>query len=304
MPGGALFSAPMIEDLSDEAGLSPETRTYLNYWFRHVWEYSYPLYPGLLLASTILKVDLREYTVQQFPLCLAAILGGSLFGLLQVPKRIRPMINGTETWNHLRTFLHGFWPVLLIILTVIIIPWPERIKEMVNPLLVMLPVTILLFGITRLGARRFLSVAGSGIDWNLIWTVLCVLIFKDVIAISGAVEELPGIFHEWGIPPIALFIVLPALIGSLTGITHSYVSVAFPLLIPFFGDPIDMSKVQLAYAFGFAGVLFSPVHLCIVLSCDYFKADIHKVFKRLWLPVSVVAVVAVCVYAAARYAGR
>ncbi|HDS30691.1 MAG TPA: DUF401 family protein, partial [Firmicutes bacterium] len=45
MPGGALFSAPMIEKLSDEAKLSPETRTYLNYWFRHVWEYSYPLYP-------------------------------------------------------------------------------------------------------------------------------------------------------------------------------------------------------------------------------------------------------------------
>lgn len=300
MPGGALFSAPMVDGLADEAKLSPESRTYLNYWFRHVWEYSYPLYPGLLLAATILDVDFREYTVYQFPLCLAAILGGSVFGLLQIPKILRPVKGGREAWQNAGTFFRGFWPVLFIILTVIIIPWPEHIRAMVDPMLVMLPVTIIVFGLTRLGPVGFVKTIGSGIDFRLIGTVLSVMIFKDVIAVSGAVEELPDILGEWGIPPIALFIVLPALVGYLTGLTHSYVSVAFPLLLPFFGEPVDLSKVMFAYAFGFMGVMFSPVHLCLILSADYFKSDIQKVFRKVILPALVVLLTATVAYLAAR----
>ncbi len=298
MPGGALFSAPMIEGLADEAKLSAETRTYLNYWFRHVWEYSYPLYPGLLLAATILDIDLREFVVYQFPLCLAALLGGSIFGLLQVPKLFRPIPGGGEFWRNIRTFLNGFWPVLLIILVVIVIPWPEFIEENVNLLLVTLPVTIILFGLQRLGWGRLVKTVRTSIDWRLILVILAVLIFKDIIAESGAVEELPGVLGEWGIPPVALFIVLPMLVGYLTGITHSYVSVAFPLLLPFFGDPVDLSKVQMAYAFGFIGVILSPVHLCLVLSSDYFQADMYKVIRKVYLPALVVALISIVMYLA------
>ena len=38
--GGALVSAPMVVPGCDELNLSPERwRTFINYWFRHVWEY-------------------------------------------------------------------------------------------------------------------------------------------------------------------------------------------------------------------------------------------------------------------------
>jgi len=40
--GGAMISAPMVEEASDELGLSPEKKTFLNYWFRHLWEYTFP----------------------------------------------------------------------------------------------------------------------------------------------------------------------------------------------------------------------------------------------------------------------
>lgn len=74
--GGALFSAPMVENAAKTYALSPEDKTAINYWFRHIWEFSNPIVPALLLASEIASVPvsvlithLAGYTV------LAAALG-------------------------------------------------------------------------------------------------------------------------------------------------------------------------------------------------------------------------------------
>src|SRR5262245_23263268 len=37
MPGGALFSAPMVEQ-SAGPSMGPEDKALVNYWYRHVWE--------------------------------------------------------------------------------------------------------------------------------------------------------------------------------------------------------------------------------------------------------------------------
>lgn len=290
MPGGALFSAPMIEGLADEAEISPEERTYLNYWFRHVWEYSYPLYPGLIILAVIIGVELNELVRYMFPLSLGAILAGSLFGLLGIKKHLRKGLKGRELEEQMVAFLRGSWPILLIIIGYV----GFKIQ-----FIIVLPVTILIFGMIRLGFRKLIKVSIESISFKLIVTIYAILVFKDIINASGAVDDLALVLEEWGVPPLVLFIVLPMLIGYLTGITHSYVSVAFPLLLPFLYDSsgnIDFSSVQLAYAWGFIGVLFSPVHLCLVLSSKYFKADMTKVFKRMILPAIVLAGVSFALY--------
>ncbi|RLE06625.1 MAG: hypothetical protein DRJ06_07420, partial [Candidatus Aminicenantes bacterium] len=44
MLGGALVSAPIVEEASRKWSLSPAWKTFYNYWFRHIWEYCWPLY--------------------------------------------------------------------------------------------------------------------------------------------------------------------------------------------------------------------------------------------------------------------
>ena len=55
MPGGAIFSAPMVKDLGRKSGFSGDKLSFVNYWFRHIWEYCWPLYPGVLLATIELQ---------------------------------------------------------------------------------------------------------------------------------------------------------------------------------------------------------------------------------------------------------
>jgi uncharacterized protein len=319
VPGGALFSAPMIEKLADEANLTPDFRSFINYWFRHVWEYSYPLYPGLLLSSVILHVEIKKLIAFQFPLSLAAILAGCIFGLLKIPYMPQHVSSGLDLWVQIKKFLHGFWPVLFIVIGIFVIPWDiliawtglpfttSTVASLVSengkpppllfdPLMIILPVTVFIFGWPRLGTRKFFHTLGTSFDYRLPLTVLNVLIFKDVISHCGAVEELSTTFQEWGVPELALFIILPALMGYLTGITHSYVSVAFPLLLLFFGDPVNLAKVQLAYTAGFIGVILSPVHLCSILSCEYFHADFNKVLRMCYAPIAFVFVISLLIY--------
>ncbi|MFO0751886.1 MAG: DUF401 family protein [Thermodesulfovibrionales bacterium] len=49
--------------------------------------------------------------------------------------------------------------------------------------------------------------------------------------------------------------------------------------------------MTLAFASGFLGVLLSPVHLCLVLTREYFKADAWGIYKRI-IPASLVIMAA------------
>jgi len=58
-----------------------------------------------------------------------------------------------------------------------------------------------------------------------------------------------------------------------------------------------------AYAGGFAGVLLSPIHLCLVTTVQYFKADLKKIYKMLLSPVIFVVLVALAIVLMSQFFG-
>ncbi|GAG20102.1 unnamed protein product, partial [marine sediment metagenome] len=111
MPGGAMLSAPMIQEIGTELKLSPERKTYLNYWFRHVWEYIFPLYPALVLAEGVLGIPLSRLVLTQAPLTLSAIVAGALVGLRQIggPGEARTAVGGAGRWHSLQVMALSIW---------------------------------------------------------------------------------------------------------------------------------------------------------------------------------------------------
>jgi len=57
-----------------------------------------------------------------------------------------------------------------------------------------------------------------------------------------------------------------------------------------------MPTFTLAFVAGFIGVLLSPVHLCLVLTREYFKADIWGIYKKIIPASGIIIVVAFIVY--------
>ncbi|WP_048149933.1 TIGR00529 family membrane protein [Palaeococcus ferrophilus] len=269
MPAGALVSAPMIEGVADEFGIPPERRTLVNYWFRHVWEHSWPMYQAIIIASAILSVSVRDLSARLFPLTLIMILVGYLFLLRPLGSKANGIRN---TGEGLRLFLRTTYPILVIILISIVLGYDMVYGAFIGLLSALLPH----FGRVSKG-----DVVKYALQPKIVFLLLSVMYFKGLLEVTGAVETLPRTILNLNFPVVAVITATPFVVGLITGISFAYVGMTFPLLLPFL---TDYRWIALAYLSGYMGMLFSPVHLCLVFSAEYYGADLGRVYRELLIP--------------------
>ena len=58
--GGARFSAPIVEGAAKNLGLTAEHKANINFWFRHIFEFSSPIIPGMLMACSIANIPFSQ----------------------------------------------------------------------------------------------------------------------------------------------------------------------------------------------------------------------------------------------------
>ena len=275
-PGGAMLSAPMVDESAKKLNITAEQKTYINFWFRHLWEYCWPLYPGLIIAAAVLKVPLTALIKVQFPLAFAAILAGVIFGLLPIKTSKNRRIKGDSLIQELWRFIRSIWPIWLILIGLMLFRLP---------ILIILSVIIIIMSFPlKVDWQEKCKIIAESVSWRIALLLFAVMIFKQVVMDSAAVESIPAILQTSGISPIIPAFAIPFLLGILTGVNQAYIGVSFPLLLPLFGtNEIDLQLVMFAYAAGFAGVLLSPVHLCLMLTKEYYGAKWGGIY-RLLLP--------------------
>jgi hypothetical protein len=132
----------------------------------------------------------------------------------------------------------------------------------------------------------------GSLNVELLLTVAIVMGFKKVLESSQAIHSFSSAFLSSGVPPWLLAILVPFLIGLITGVTIAPIAIGFPVLIPLLqNDPHFHNYMVLAFASGISGDLLSPFHLCLILTKDYFRADWKGVYHFIWVPsVSIVLV--------------
>ncbi|MEA3342193.1 MAG: DUF401 family protein, partial [Chloroflexota bacterium] len=135
MIGGAIFSAPLVDEVGDRLGANGERKTFVNYWFRHIWEPVFPLYPSMLLAAELLGLTTAQLARITWPLTVAAVAGGLLFGLIglhrsgsygTLPRRGDRAPSPTARTQSLRTLAASIWPIALVIALSLTLPVDER----------------------------------------------------------------------------------------------------------------------------------------------------------------------------------
>jgi len=276
MMGGALVSAPMVVEGSDELKLSPEKKTFINYWFRHVWEYVMPTYPAFIVACGLIGIPAVKFARLNFPLTIAAILSGICVGFWGVSRSLKPKneMSGV-TYRRLIINLSPFVVSLVLVIAF-------KVELMIGFGLTILGM-IFLYRIDKDVIRKSLK---ESISIGLLLAVVIIMGFKKVLESSHAVMGLSTYLSSSGIPAWMIAILIPLSIGIITGITIGPMGIGFPILIPLFqDDPNFLNYMMLAFASGVAGDLLSPFHLCLILTKDYFGADLKGVYRLLWFPV-------------------
>ena len=294
MPGGALFSCPMVEEVGKPIGLTNTRMAAINYWFRHVWEYTWPLYPGLLLTATIFRVDIRLLMLIHVPLTLATIIFGLIFLIWPVKKPPTNSVFHTLRENIKEIFL-ALWPlVIIIIFTMMPFPNPDLFVMKADALtrmklLLGLILGTLAFGmVNRIDRKSLWDVIIICLKKHTIMVALSIMLFKHLVQHTGAAVEMAPFFADLGLPPIVVIFLLCFIVGMLTGLTLGYVGICFPIIIPFIeaSGSVDLALMQFAFATGFIGVMLTPVHLCFALTKQYFDVEWSGVYKLI-LPCSI-----------------
>ena len=286
MPGGALFSAPLVGEALSRVNASPEHKTALNYWFRHIWEYWWPLYPGVILAIALLNTQTWRFMIFAAPLTLLSVAAGYLF-------IIRPMgTTGSNaesriSWQGIKEFIYEMMPITIIISAIIIITGLSGILTLINPDISIPSLVSVIVGISgaiawvcrsnRIAPSGLLSATLGKSNLTMIFLIVSIMLFKGVMTDSGAVQGIRDELMTYGVPPILLILIMPFFSGFILGIAVGFVGASFPLIVPLIPAHDTFTYLLyavLAYTFGYMGMMLSPVHLCFLVTRDYFKAGI------------------------------
>jgi len=297
MPGGALFSAPMVGELTEDLNLPAEERTLINFWFRHVWELTWPLYPGLLIAAVALGVPLERLILVNLPMTLGAIVIGIFLCLRRVKLGATESPGERGNWRELAA---AVWPVALLVVLTAALATAEKLglrlalstdTALLVALIVVIPSFVVL---RRIPWREAARLARATLSLRLVLLIYGIVAFGRLLRVYGAAADLPRELAAWGVPGPVLLFVVPMAVGLLTGYTPAFVGICFPVLRPLMvaAGGFHYGYITFAFAGGFLGVLLSPVHLCLVLSAEYFKADFGRVYRRLAVPAGLLALVA------------
>ena len=305
MPGGAIFSAPMVKRIGESARLSGAQLSFVNYWFRHLWEYCWPLYPGVLLATALTHIDLWTFVMALWPLTAVAAVAGYVPLRRMMPASGEGGENGTAGRSQAGPFVRELTPVLIAIFPGIVLgnflegvlagPAAGVAKEL--GLIVALAAAIgWVWHTNRMPAadRRRLVLRKDLLA--MVYMVAAILVFKGVLLDSRAVDAVSAELLRWRIPLLAITMVLPFIVGFVVGLTIAFVGATFPILISLIGaygvGDQTLAYLMLAMAGGFVGVLLSPLHLCLLLSNSYFGTDLGPVYRLIGKPCIVLIIAA------------
>lgn len=279
-PGGAVFSAPMVNEAVGEAVIKPEQKALINYWYRHIWEYISPLYPGIILAAGITGLSTQTLFIANLPFSLSVIGWGAIFCFRGLgPLKASPV--KSDRGRQLLTFLTMISPILFSLLLVVLFR--------ISPAISLGGAVLTLYAVQRYTPAMILKNLRESVSGKALFLVIGIMIFQEVLRATGALDGISLFFASSALPVHVVLTLIPFIAGIMTGLTVGYVGITFPLLLPLMGGTAPSpGLVALAFGAGFAGVMLSPVHLCYVLTCEYFQADIARVYHRLLLPSALV----------------
>lgn len=263
--GGALFSAPLVEKEAEGLNLSAERKAQINAYYRHIMEICFPTYPASIIICNISGTAMTGFVTCLLPIMVLAFLLG-LYLLRGVDGREKRF-----TWRHLGRrlwrFICSLWPFILLLILIL----PLDMEVCLACVLVLAAVML----VSRTPLKVLPELIRTKTKWPLLLMALSVMVFKDVLLSSGAVDALPGIISRLPVPPIVVFSLMSLFIAMITGMIFSTTAITMPLTMAAIPG-YTAAAVALIHMSAYIGCQLTPTHLCIPISSDYFKANMQR----------------------------
>jgi integral membrane protein (TIGR00529 family) len=277
MPGGALLSAPILEKGGE--GVERDLLCAINNWFRHLLILIYPLCPALIVSCKITGLDVYVAIAYILPGFALALILGHFFLLRQV--------NGTRVYTSAFS-RSGLIIPLTIILCAPVIDFTLKRLFSTGTAATFIGVSFALV-LSILLSRRRLDLKAIVIrmrPWNFALIILGMFLYLHIFQASDTGRIIAVI----SLPPMLLSVTAGFLLSLFTGRVQLPASIIFPTYLAT-TDQITPFVFALIYIAIYFGYIMSPLHPCLVVTCEYFRVPIKSMIYRLAMPTAIVIAV-------------
>ena len=240
----------------------------------------------MILAASLLALPLSTLIVALVPASLLALALGVPFAFAGIPSRSVLAKQAMGRLPAAVTLLRGLAPVIAVVLLVL---------GDVNVVLALGTVALACAAIFRYGPSRLWGIGRRTVALGQVATMFAVMLFKDALVATGALNELPAILASLGIAPLAVILVFALLAGILTGSSQSSIIMALPMLASLPGGA-NNSLFALVFVWGFSGLMLAPAHPCFILTVQHFRTSFATVQRLVLLPQAALVAIVTAVY--------
>lgn len=276
-PGGAIFSAPLVEEAGSGLAMSRSDLAASNVIFRHLLYLVFPFYTAMILLSELAGISVMYFVRLNTPLIVLYFIVSWFFLFRGVSAGRR----GPADYREFPALLLSLSPLLLIITLAIGF-------RLYFPLAILAGTTFAVFlypphrGDFPETLHARVRALWRGANWSMMLSIVFILIFRDFLEKSGAVAALADLMISKGVPMVLLAVLLPYLSGVITGSHSASLGMSAPLFLAAVSDTaLQLNYLVLVFISGLAGYVGSPLHLCTVLTAEHFGAPLQQVMKKI-----------------------
>ena len=273
--GGARFSTPIVEGAAKNLGLTAEHKANINFWFRHIFEFSSPIIPGMLMACSIANIpfsQLLRHLAWVTPLFFAI----GWFVLMRPLKLPAESKDGGGFAEHKQDYIH-----LLLALAPVAVNFILIVSFNFSAAAAMALVAVTLIFVLRFSNHviNIKQVFTGACDLKMLMNILCIFYFIQILTDTKVLYAIVSEFQKSPLPQPVIVAAVSFIIGVLTGMSQGHVAIVMPIIAAM--APGDLTLAGIAMVFGVAGQMLTPTHMCLIVTLDYFKADYFKCLRTL-----------------------
>ena len=271
--GGARFSAPIVEELSADLNLSASHKAAINFWFRHLFEFSSPIIPGMIMACSIAGVTFGEFIRHLCWLTVLAFTVGwfVLIHSIKVERESPPKESAAELQHENNGLIISLGSVVSIFLIVVF----GGLNASTATAIVVIAMFFVLMAVRRFVSARDIFL--GAFDLKMLANIGGILYFTDLLSVTDVLSEIVAAFQSSPLPVPVIIACVSLIIGILTGMSQGHVAMVMPIVAAMGTGNLNLAGV--AMAFGVAGQMLTPTHFCLIVTIDYFKTDIFSTLK-------------------------
>ncbi len=289
VPGGALFSAPVVEEEGNEFKIHVDKKNFLNIWFRHIWFPVYPISITILTMAEYADLEVTDLIKGNFLAFITMILLGFIILSFFVKKNNKKEDLKKVDFSCVKKECRGLIYLLPPTIPISFVAF-HYLFNISLEICFIFGVTfgmMLLVYLIKIPKSKYFDLIKKSFTYKFALVIIGIMVFREVFQYTRANQPIFELLQNSNMPILAIIIVLPLILGIVTGYLLIAITLSYPLLADF-ASLTGLSNIgfaSLIFMSAFVGYLISPIHLCNVLSSNYLKTETTRMYP-VFIPAS------------------